>query len=233
MTRSLPTGPRSQRQAHVVGFALLLLVSSWTISTCFSAASRVRKTNATAMRAGEASVLDNLQKLPDLFGDAFAEAQDLFGGGSGELEPMPVSSIDMAADGLPKNGLIQSMTLRASAGSERRLARQVGKVVAAARTDPLVLSATASQNKEDPCDFTILLRYASMDRMSSHQSGPAFKSLLEAMEAQLEKPIGLYLVDEQLGQIGMARHPFGPGGEGGRDDAIYSSRVRADGSDAR
>jgi len=157
--------------------------------------------------------------------EAVEEVQDLFGqGGSGELAPMEVSSLGMAEDGLSRSGLVQTMSLRAAAGSESRLARQVGKFIAAARTDPLVTTATASQNKEDPCDFVVLLRYANMAKMADHQTGRSFKDTMEAMEPQLERPIGLYLIDENLGEVGMARHPFGPGGEGGRDDAIYSSR---------
>lgn len=31
------------------------------------------------------------------------------------------------------------------------------------------------------------------------------------------------MVNERSGQLGEPVHPFGPGGEGGRDDAIYSS----------
>ena len=37
------------------------------------------------------------------------------------------------------------------------------------------------------------------------------------------EPMGLYMVNERSGKMGEAVHPFGPGGEGGRDDAIYSS----------
>lgn len=35
--------------------------------------------------------------------------------------------------------------------------------------------------------------------------------------------MGLYLVNERSGKLSEPVHPFGPGGEGGRDDAIYSS----------
>lgn len=35
--------------------------------------------------------------------------------------------------------------------------------------------------------------------------------------------MGLYMVNERSGKLGEPVHPFGPGGEGGRDDAIYSS----------
>lgn len=37
------------------------------------------------------------------------------------------------------------------------------------------------------------------------------------------EPMGLYMVNERSGKLGEPVHPFGPGGEGGRDDAIYSS----------
>merc|ERR1719343_1342454 len=178
----------------------------------------------TVAAAGN-GMLDGFTQLTDFVTEAVEEAQDLFGQGSNSaLAPMEVSSLGMAEDGLSRSGLLQTMSLRAAAGSESRLARQVGKLVAAARTDPLVTTATASQNKEDPCDFVVLLRYANMAKMATHQKGRSFKDTMEAMQPQLEQPIGLYLIDENLGEVGMARHPFGPGGEGGRDDAIYSSR---------
>lgn len=157
--------------------------------------------------------------------EAVEEAQDLFA--TSGLEQMQISTLGMAQDGYTPNGLVETLTIRAAPGSERRLARQVGKLVTSARADPSVLTAAATQNGEDPCDFMVFLRYGSMGEMQKHQTGSTFKQLLEAMSPQLEKPIGLYLADEQEGHIGMARHPFGPGGEGGRDDAIYSSRKRA------
>lgn len=39
----------------------------------------------------------------------------------------------------------------------------------------------------------------------------------------MSEPMGLYMVNERSGKLGEPVHPFGPGGEGGRDDAIYSS----------
>mmetsp|Transcript_585 Transcript_585/g.1384 ORF Transcript_585/g.1384 Transcript_585/m.1384 type:complete len:235 (+) Transcript_585:74-778(+) len=184
-----------------------------------------RAPRIAASASGGASFFDTLLQLPDIVTEAVEDAQDLFGQGSSSgMEPMEVSSLGMAEDGVSRSGLLQTMSLRAAVGSERRLARQVAKLIASARADPLLMTATASQNKEDPCDFIVFLRYRDMAKMSKHQSSRGFKDLLEAMEPQLERGIGLYLTDESMGQIGMARHPFGPGGEGGRDDAIYSSR---------
>lgn len=220
--------PRGRRHgAGLVALSAAAAAAFWALSGAFvplggrdaAKSSRVPHTMASA---SEGSFLDTLMSGVT---EAVEDAQDLFGqGGSGELEPMELSSVGMAEDGMSRSGLVQTMSLRAAPGSERRLARQVAKLVASARADPLLMTATASQNKEDPCDFVVFLRYRNMGKMSEHQAGPGFKDLLEGMEPQLERGIGLYLADESMGQIGMARHPFGPGGEGGRDDAIYSSR---------
>lgn len=180
----------------------------------------------TGLRAkGSDNFFDSLLQLTEQVGEAMEDAQEMFGQGSnGELESMEISSLGMGADGTSASGIMQTMQMRASAGSEKKLARQVNKFVTAARSNNMVTTATAAQSKEDPCDFMLLLRYPSMDAMKKHQESAGFKDLLERMEPQLAKPIGLYLMDEQNGQLGMPRHPFGPGGEGGRDDAIYSSR---------
>lgn len=180
---------------------------------------------STTLSAGPGGVFDNLLNLPGMVMEAVEDVQDLLGqSGPSAVSQMEVSTLGMAADGLSKNGLIQTMSLRAAAGSEKKLARQVAKVVAAAKDCPGVLTATADQNQQDPRDFVVFMRYRSMDDMLFHQAQPGFKDLMEQMESQLEKPIGLFLMEERSGQLGMARHPFGPGGEGGRDDAIYSSR---------
>lgn len=200
------------------------------------AAGRLRgptRAAATVAAASSASSggwfdLDSLIRLPESLTEAMEGVQDMFGGQSSGpgLEAMEVSTFGMANDGISANVLFQTMTIRAAAGSERKLARQVGRLIAAAKTSGEVLTAAATQNPEDPCDFMIILRYASMSNLKNHQSKKDFKEMFEAMEPQLERPIGLYLMDEQGGEAGMGRYPFGPGGEGGRDDAIYSSRKK-------
>lgn len=45
----------------------------------------------------------------------------------------------------------------------------------------------------------------------------------QGAEECIAQPMGLYMVNERSGKLGEPVHPFGPGGEGGRDDAIYSS----------
>jgi len=186
-----------------------------------------RPTVATAVRKQpgvqrEATgFFDGLLEIAEEIGDT---VKDAFAQDVGELPQMEVSSMDMFEDGISKNGLFETMSIQAAAGSERRVAEQIARLVDSARTDGTALTATASQNRENPSDFTIFLRYANANKMTAHQTSAGFKDALARIEKHLERPIGLYVMDEQLGQLGMARHPFGPGGEGGRDDAIYSSR---------
>ncbi|CAK9077443.1 Hypothetical protein SCF082_LOCUS37153 [Durusdinium trenchii] len=182
--------------------------------------SKPRKRKRVALR-GVNEVLEKLQQLPSMFQAASSALPEFF---STSPEPLSeVSSFQMRADGLSRNGLIQSFTFRAAAGREERLLQQLGRLRASAKTQPGVLSAWLSQSTEDPRDMMFFLRYEAMESLVRHQD-QGFKGLLSAMEENLQEPIGLYLADEQLGQIGQARHPLGPGGEGGRDDAIYSSR---------
>jgi len=175
-------------------------------------------------------------QLPDSFAKAADEMKDfvdeaLIDQGLVEvgLPEQGISSLSLAEDGLPANGILETMSIRALAGAEKRVAAKVSKLVEQADLEPLVMTATATQNKDDPRDLMVLLRYESMGNMHDHQVGVPFKNAVQAMEGELERPIGLYLVDEQGGELGMARHPFGPGGEGGRDDAIYSSRANKGG----
>jgi hypothetical protein len=52
-------------------------------------------------------------------------------------------------------------------------------------------------------------------------------------EDLIEEPMGLYLVNERSGRMTEPVYPFGPSGEGGRDDAVYSSPANLQGSQAR
>jgi len=180
--------------------------------------------------------LDDVFQLPDLLAKSVEEMKDYVGQvlidqGIVEVEfpEKAISSLGMAEDGIPANGILETMSIRAISGAEKVMAAKVTKLVEQSDQDPLVMTATATQNKDDPNDFMVLIRYESMQHMQDHQTAEPFKKALQAMESQLDRPIGLYLVDEQGGEVGMARHPFGPGGEGGRDDAIYSSRANRGG----
>ena len=80
--------------------------------------------------------------------------------------------------------------------------------------------------------LTIRFRSESSDglEMSKHHSSLPFLTLTERARDTLAKPARLYLTAQRDGMLHESRYPFGPGGEGGRDDAIYSSPANLDGS---
>lgn len=85
-----------------------------------------------------------------------------------------------------------------------------------------VFDVTTRFKCPDPNDSLVALR--------EHHVSDAFLQLTEGCRAHLAIPIAIYVVTQRDGKLGNPRHPFGPGGEGGRDDAIYSSPANLDGS---
>jgi len=53
---------------------------------------------------------------------------------------------------------------------------------------------------------------------------------LQSGRELLLQPLGLYVTNERKGKFTEPNYPFGPGGEGGRDDAIYSSPANVGGA---
>lgn len=60
--------------------------------------------------------------------------------------------------------------------------------------------------------------------------GKYAQELMEHIRDDLQRPLGIYMVRNDEGGLSEPRYPYGPGGEGGRDDAIYSSPANTDGS---
>jgi len=66
--------------------------------------------------------------------------------------------------------------------------------------------------------------------MRVFQNTREFRLFARKTEALLTGPMGMYCVNERNGVMGVPVNPFGPGGEGGREDAIYSSPTNLQGS---
>ena len=79
------------------------------------------------------------------------------------------------------------------------------------------------QDSEDRTNFLVLQRFTSVQAMSKHQNAAAFKDFTADAAILLAEPLGLYATNEREGALSEPVYPFGPAGEGGRDDAIYSS----------
>jgi quinol monooxygenase YgiN len=148
-------------------------------------------------------------------------------GGSSASSPalqMEISSLSNGARISP-TGIMLSTSIVAKAGQEGAMRRSLEKLVA--ETLPLqaadVYTMAVNQDTEDARYFMMLQRFPSYQSMARHQNSPPFKAFTSAAESLVDKPMGLYMVNERNGKMSEPVYPMGPGGEGGRDDAIYSS----------
>ena len=76
----------------------------------------------------------------------------------------------------------------------------------------------------------LLQRFRDELSLRKFQNTDEFKAFASGSKLVCDGPIGLYMTNERNGKLGQPVHPFGPGGEGGRDDAIYSSPTNLQGS---
>ncbi|GMH48641.1 hypothetical protein TrLO_g3480 [Triparma laevis f. longispina] len=79
-------------------------------------------------------------------------------------------------------------------------------------------------------EFSIQQTFRDQDSLRAFQNDLPFRLFTSRIENLTEGGIGIYMVNVRNGKMGTPVHPFGPGGEGGREDAIYSSPTNIQGS---
>jgi hypothetical protein len=57
--------------------------------------------------------------------------------------------------------------------------------------------------------------------MVEYQKESLYQSFLRQLQPLMEEPLGVHLSKERKGKILSSFYPYGPGGEGGRDDMVY------------
>ncbi|GMI25240.1 hypothetical protein TeGR_g7501 [Tetraparma gracilis] len=142
----------------------------------------------------------------------------------------PLSSLELREDGIAPDCLVLTFSIRAAAGKQYKMRTILEEFSKSAAASPGTLSSVANQDPEDNQNFMLLQRFRSSDAMRKFQNELEFKLFTAQMEPLLEEPMGLYACNERNGVMGMPVHPMGPGGEGGREDAIYSSPTNIQGS---
>jgi quinol monooxygenase YgiN len=83
-----------------------------------------------------------------------------------------------------------------------------------------VLQFAANQSPEDPTCFMVVERFVNRASMIKYQKTSAYQQFIREAQPLLEKPFGLHLCKERAGKLSSGYYPFGPAGEGGRDDMI-------------
>lgn len=145
---------------------------------------------------------------------------------------MNIDSNTLLSQGISPVGLLFTASMTAKEGNEYKVRRLLECLANDTREkcSGLVSSVVVDQDGEDRRNFLLLQRFPSVDAMRKYQNTLVFKTWSQKTVPLLDGPMGLYLANERNGQIEAPVHPFGPGGEGGRDDSIYSSPTNLQGS---
>lgn len=106
-------------------------------------------------------------------------------------------------------------------GKHERMAQMLAQLSEVAEKHEDVLTRAVNQDPEELEFFIVLERFASGSGMASYQKTKEYQEFVRECQPLLEKPMGMYLCRERDGQISSGSYPFGPGGEGGRDDMVF------------
>lgn len=116
-----------------------------------------------------------------------------------------------------------STRIVAREGDVRKMAdllRELSRAALANSAESGVLQCAVNQCPDEPELFLVLERFVSRMAMDKHQKGPAYQKFVREAQPLLAEPFGVHICKEMGGRISQSYYPFGPGGEGGRDDMI-------------
>lgn len=175
---------------------------------------------------GDASTIASIDELAvhawkRIFGGNGGGGANPFAGKASKAAPVsaPVTSFP------PSNGTWQyilSTTVVAKPGMESRMATLLATLdCLVGGEDGDVLTRAVNQDPDERETFLVLERFASQDAMTRFQKRPQYQAFLRDAQPMLARPLGVYLCKEQDGKITPGYYPFGPAGEGGRDDMVF------------
>lgn len=145
---------------------------------------------------------------------------------------MEISTFQMAST-KAVDGVLLSTNIRTLPGKEGEMRQLLTHLMEQSKDEKvsrLLSTFAVNQDGDDRRNFWMLQRFPSIEKMKTYQNSAAFKDYTTKAFPLLAEPFGLYITNERKGRLSEPNYPFGPGGEGGRDDAIYSSPTNLDGS---
>jgi len=139
--------------------------------------------------------------------------------GSGNVENVDVVSTPVysfgSSDGVWR--FLLSTTIEAKAGSEATMANLLKSL----NDSEHLLFRAVNQDPKDPKYFSVIEHFLDSVAMKKYQASEKYQNFVREVQVHLEKPMGVHLAKERDGQISSGYYPFGPGGEGGRDDMVF------------
>ncbi len=110
-----------------------------------------------------------------------------------------------------------STTIIAKEGTEKQMAKLLQSLEPVAKENQLLFRAV-NQDPEERSVFLVVEHFGDQGTMTKYQQTKEYQAFIREVQTILEKPMGVHICKERDGQISSGYYPFGPSGEGGRDD---------------
>lgn len=135
----------------------------------------------------------------------------------------PVSSLEMGKGSRDYGGwhVILNMKIVCREGCEGEVKGMLKGLLELGEGSEEVLNVFVNQDVEDKKCFMVMERYLSKEAMAVYQKKEEYRLFMRNVQPLLEESIGISLCKEKDGQISHSYYPFGPPGEGGRDDMCF------------
>mmetsp|Transcript_17542 Transcript_17542/g.70998 ORF Transcript_17542/g.70998 Transcript_17542/m.70998 type:complete len:205 (-) Transcript_17542:92-706(-) len=82
-----------------------------------------------------------------------------------------------------------------------------------------------NQDPDELNVFQMIEVLVGLNGMTSHQKSSHYQTFIREAQPLLENSLGVHICRVRDGQVSDGLYPFGPGGEGGRDDMVYSGKM--------
>ncbi|GJQ11922.1 hypothetical protein GpartN1_g3713.t1 [Galdieria partita] len=82
-------------------------------------------------------------------------------------------------------------------------------------------SISCHEDPDVPGVFILVEVFQTQLAMVEYQKENLYQSFLRQLQPLMKEPLGIHLSRERNGKILSSLYPYGPGGEGGRDDMVY------------
>lgn len=167
----------------------------------------------------------NITSFDQLFGAMFGLTKDRSkdessSASSNGVIKTPVSTLDMDDTSRDFGAwhIILNMTIVIRPENESEFVQLLRKLETFANEREEMLNFSINQNPEERNVFFVMERYRSKVDMMEYQKQDEYRLFMRNIQPFLKESIGIYICKEKDGKISHNYYPFGPAGEGGRDD---------------
>ncbi|KAJ8908009.1 hypothetical protein NDN08_008110 [Rhodosorus marinus] len=139
-----------------------------------------------------------------------------------------ISSSDIDSGMENRELMILTTTIVAKENSQDKMAVALKKLQDATvelEVPDVCKTIVVNQDPEELNVFQMIEVLVGLNGMTSHQKSSHYQTFIREAQPLLENSLGVHICRVRDGQVSDGLYPFGPGGEGGRDDMVYSGKT--------